>query len=71
MKKSVLRLLALMLVALVLLTGCSRYPHFNELEYERPDVVELEQTLEKTVLILNLWGSYGGKNSLCRLCPIL
>ena len=49
MKKSVLRLLALMLVALVLLTGCSRYPHFNELEYERPDVVELEQTLEKTV----------------------
>jgi len=49
MKKTVLRLLTVLLVMALLLTGCSRYPHFNEIEYERPDVVELEQALEKTV----------------------
>ena len=49
MKKTGLRLLAILLVLMLLLTGCGRYPHFGDLEYERPDVVELEQLLEKTV----------------------
>ena len=49
MKNRVLRLLALMLAAVVLLAGCGRYPHFDDIAYERPDVVELEQLMEQTV----------------------
>ena len=50
MKKKVLRLLTAMLVLALLLCGCSPYPHFDEIAYERPDVVKLEQVLEETVL---------------------
>ena len=49
MKKTVLRLLAVLMVLMLLLPGCSRYPHFDDLEYERPDVVGLEQLMEQTL----------------------
>lgn len=48
MKKRILGLIAAVLVMALLLTGCSQYPHFEDIEYERPDVVELQQRQEES-----------------------